>query len=147
MGLFDRIKKKHENVGKDKKPINVTDAKKSEKKPESEKKEKPIHKSEKIKVVKQNTREAYRILSGHIQTEKASRVGKLNQYVFAAPANVTKIEIAQAVVALYGVKPIKITTVKVHGKAVRFGRTKGNQKSWKKVFVKLKTGETIDTSN
>lgn len=154
MGLFDRIKKKHEDLGKDKKPTHVSDVKESEKKSteaQKEKKQEKVQKAEKkhekAKIVKQNTREAYRVLSQPLQTEKASRLAKFNQYVFAVPNTVSKIEISQAIKALYGVQPVKITCVKVHGKAVRFGRTKGKQKDWKKAFIKLKNGETIDTSS
>ncbi|PIS40488.1 MAG: 50S ribosomal protein L23 [Candidatus Kerfeldbacteria bacterium CG08_land_8_20_14_0_20_43_14] len=154
MGLFDRIKKKHEDLGKDKKPMHVSDAKEAEKKSaeapkgkKPEKIQKTEEKHEKAKIVKQNTRDAYRVLLQPLQTEKASRLAKFNQFVFVVPSTVSKIEVSQALKALYGVHPVKITCVKVHGKAVRFGRTKGKQKDWKKAFVKLKSGETIDTSS
>jgi len=154
MSLIDRFRKKREDAGKDKKPVHISSTsekeKKVEKKVEEKKSEQPLKTEKhttKTKVLKQNTREAYRILKHVLQTEKMSRIGKYNQYAFAVPAQVSKVEIEQAVRALYGVKPIKISCVKVHGKVVRFGRTQGKQRSWKKALIKLKQGETIDTTD
>jgi large subunit ribosomal protein L23 len=147
MGLFDRIRKKHEDVGKDKKPANPTDAaskaaavKPVETKPEEKKSEKP-------RVLKTDTKHAYRTLLRPVLTEKSTRLTSQNQYVFAVPSSSSKIEIRDAVFAAYGIRPLQVTTTNVHGKAVRFGRVSGTQKNWKKAIVTLPAGKTIDVSN
>ena len=147
MGLFDRLRKKHEDVGKDKKPTNPTDAapkaaavKPVEDKPEDKKIAKP-------RVLKTDTRQAYRTLLRPVLTEKSTRLTSLNQYVFAVPTSASKVEVRDAVYAAYGIRPIHVTTTMVHGKAVRFGRVSGTQKSWKKAVVSLPAGKTIDVSS
>ncbi|RJO59551.1 50S ribosomal protein L23 [Candidatus Parcubacteria bacterium] len=151
MGLFDRLRKKHEAGGQAKKPVHIADkSKKAESKVKAETKTEPAKtkKAEpKTKLVKQQTQEAYRILLKPLQTEKLSKLGRINQYGFAVPVQATKVEIGKAVKALYGVQPLKINCVKYPGKAVRFGRTQGRQKAWKKAYVLLKPGQTIDTSS
>jgi large subunit ribosomal protein L23 len=152
MGLLDAFKKKHENVGKDKKPTHTIaqDIKPEVKSsiPEKSKKEnaKVEEKNEKkLKLVKP-TRNAHRILKKFILTEKSSRLQKLNQYTFAVAPEATKISIREAVHAVYNVRPIGVQTRRVHGKRVRFGQLSGQQKTWKKTIVTLKAGDRIDTA-
>ncbi len=150
MALFDRLRKKHEDVGKDKKPTHAKDtapkasAEKAVEKVEAPKEEK---KAAKPRVLKSNTRHAHRVLIRPVLTEKTTRLTSNNQYVFAVPKTVSKIEVREAVFATYGVRPIHVTTSNVHGKSVNFGRLSGTQKSWKKAVVTLPTGKTIDVSN
>lgn len=147
MGLFDRLRKKHEDVGKDKKPANPTTAapkaaaaKPAEAKPEEKKAVKP-------RVLKTDTKHAYRTLLRPVLTEKSTRLTSQNQYVFAVPTSSSKVEVRDAVFAAYGIRPLHVTTTNVHGKAVRFGRVSGTQKNWKKATVTLPAGKTIDVSS
>jgi large subunit ribosomal protein L23 len=146
MGLFDTLRKKHEDVGKDKKPANPIDAapkaaaKLAEEKPEEKKIAKP-------RVLKTDTKHAYRTLLRPVLTEKSTRLTSQNQYVFAVPTSSSKIEVRDAVFAAYGIRPLHVTTLSVHGKAVRFGRVSGTQKNWKKAVVTLPAGKTIDVSS
>jgi len=86
---------------------------------------------------------AYRILLKPLVTEKATNLGVLNKYVFAVSPKANKIEIAEAIEAVYGVKPVRVNIIKVEGKTVRRGRTFGRRKDWKKAIVALPTGKTI----
>ena len=153
MGLFDRIRKKHEDVGKDKKPTHAKDvapkADEVQAVDKLEKKEAPKDEKKHVKprVLKSDTRNAHRVLIRPVLTEKTTRLTSNNQYVFAVPRGVGKIEVREAVYATYGVRPIRVTTSTVHGKLVRFGRLSGNQKTWKKAVVTLPAGKTIDVSN
>ena len=52
----------------------------------------------------------------------------------------TKIQIAQAVEEIFGVKVAKVNTVSVRGRLRRQGRTQGYTPSWKKAYVTLKEG-------
>ncbi len=145
MGLFDRIRKKHQDVGKDKKPANAKDVAAPAKQPEVAKAE--AVDTKKPRVLKSDTRHAHRTLLRPVLTEKSTRLTSHNQYVFAVPTSASKIEVRDAVHAAYGVRPVHVTTRTVRGKAIRFGLMKGKQKSWKKATVTLPAGKTIDVTS
>jgi len=77
-------------------------------------------------------------------SEKASFIGQYGQYVFEVNPKVNKIEVAQAIANTYGVKPARVNIIHVRGKEVRYGRTVGKTKSYKKAIVTLKPGEKIE---
>lgn len=87
--------------------------------------------------------DAYRVLVKPLITEKATILGAENKYIFAVSKNSNKIEIARAINEVYGVKPVSVNIIKVKGKNVRYGRTQGKQKDWKKAIIKLPEGKTI----
>ncbi|MFA5075815.1 MAG: 50S ribosomal protein L23 [Patescibacteria group bacterium] len=96
-----------------------------------------------MKHSKEDTKEAYRYLLRPIMTEKVSNLGALGKYVFEVAPQANKVEISKAIVALYGVKPVKVNIIRLLGKSVRYGRTTGKTKDWKKAVITLKAGETI----
>ena len=144
MGLFDKLRKKHDTTATAKKPVHTV-APKAEK-TKTEKPAEPVEKpkAEKPRVLKTDTRHAHRVLLRPVLTEKSTRLQASGQYVFAVSPTVSKIEVRDAVFAVYGVRPTHVTTRTVAGKAVRFGRTQGKQKGWKKAIVTLPAGKTID---
>ncbi len=79
-------------------------------------------------------------------SEKATLLTELNnEYVFKVNRNANKLEIKQAVEKLFGKKVESVRTANYQGKKKRerradFGRTA----HWKKAFVKLAEGESID---
>ena len=79
-------------------------------------------------------------------SEKATLLNELNnEYVFKVDRRANKLEIKEAVEKLFGKKVACVRTANYQGKKKRerradFGRTS----HWKKAFVKLKEGETID---
>jgi large subunit ribosomal protein L23 len=79
-------------------------------------------------------------------SEKATLLGELNnEYVFKVDKASNKLEIKEAIEKIFGKKVEKVRTCNYQGKKKRerradFGRTA----SWKKAFVKLKEGESID---
>ncbi len=79
-------------------------------------------------------------------SEKATIVGETNnEFVFKVNPNATKVEIRNAVEKLFGKKVEAVRTANYQGKKKRerradFGRTK----KWKKAYVRLKDGETIE---
>ncbi len=77
-------------------------------------------------------------------TEKASYLSPYGQYVFEVAPRANKIEIAKAVEAAYGVKPISVNVIHVRGKNVRYGKTSGTTKNRKKAIVTLKPGDKIE---
>lgn len=59
------------------------------------------------------------------------------KYTFIVAKDANKIEIAQAVEALFGVKVAKVNTINVDGKLRRYGRFEGYTASKKKAIVTL----------
>jgi large subunit ribosomal protein L23 len=55
-----------------------------------------------------------------------------------------KIEIKQAVETLFKVKVADVRTVNVAGKVKRFGKTSAKRSNWKKAYVTLQEGQSID---
>ncbi len=59
------------------------------------------------------------------------------KYTFEVAKDANKIEIAQAVETLFGVKVAKVNTINVNGKLRRYGRFEGFTASKKKAIVTL----------
>ena len=91
-----------------------------------------------------NTKDAYRVLSKPLITEKSANEAELGKYHFEVFNDANKIMIKESIFNLYGVKPESVNIVCMKPKSVRFGRTKGMRKAWKKAIVTLKKGETIN---
>lgn len=86
---------------------------------------------------------AFRVLVKPLITEKATELGAHNQYAFVVSRAANKIEVAKAIQAVYGVKPLGVNMISMKGKIVTRGRIKGQRKDWKKAIVTLKKGESI----
>lgn len=80
-----------------------------------------------------------------IVTEKTMRASSENNTVtFEVAKNANKVAIAQAINEIYHVKPVSVNTVNVHPKTRRVGRYSGQTKAYKKAYVKLAEGDSID---
>ena len=136
---------KVEKVEEAKKEVKKTSKKaapkksKAEKKPAAKKETKtPAAKSKKA------SGDAYRVLVRPMITEKSAQLASENVYMFEVAPDAGKIEVRDAVKALYGVTPRRVNIMNVKGKRVRFGRRQGKRKDWRKAFVYLKKGQHID---
>lgn len=90
----------------------------------------------------------YRILEEPHFSEKASRVGdSANQYTFKVASNATKGQIKEAVEGIFDVKVRDVTTLNVKGKVKRRVRGVVKGKGWKKAYVRLEDGHSIDFSS
>lgn len=87
---------------------------------------------------------AYEILVKPIITERSGDLGVQNKYVFEVAEKANKVEVSKAVKEVYGIRPVKVNIIKMKGKRVRFGRTFGKRKDWKKAIVTLPQGKTIN---
>lgn len=84
------------------------------------------------------------LVAPHV-SEKAARASeKANQYVFRVRTDATKPEIRAAVELMFGVVVEAVQVVNVAGKNKRFGRFNGRRNDWKKAYISLKSGQTID---
>ena len=84
------------------------------------------------------------LVAPHV-SEKAARASeKHNQYVFRVRRDATKPEIRKAVELMFAVDVEAVQVLNVAGKSKRFGAMQGRRSDWKKAYVSLKTGQTID---
>lgn len=67
-----------------------------------------------------------------------------NAVIFKVKPNVSKGEIAQAVREKYGITPVAVRTLSVRPRKRKRGRTVGWTSAWKKAYVTLPEGKTID---
>lgn len=89
--------------------------------------------------------ELYKVLRRPHITEKANDLKDANnEYVFEVATDANKIQIRQAVEGLFNVRVSEVRTSVVRGKNKRVGRIMGRRPNWKKAFVSLKEGQTID---
>ena len=80
-----------------------------------------------------------------IVTEKMTQLGeKLNRYGFKVQKNANKIEIKQAVEAMFNVKVTSVNTINVRAKTKRVGRYVGKTARRKKAIVTLAEGNSIN---
>lgn len=79
-------------------------------------------------------------------TEKSSILtDKANKYVFEVNPSANKLEIKQAVEALFQKKVVSVNTANHAGKKKRERRADfGRRPHWKKAVVTLKEGEKLD---
>ncbi len=77
------------------------------------------------------------IVLAPIITEKSMSVAKDKKYTFKVAKDSNKVEIANAVEKLFGVKVAKVNTINVRGTEKRMGRYVGTTPAWKKAIVTL----------
>ena len=75
-----------------------------------------------------------------IITEKSNMGLEEGKYTFQVAKKATKVDIANAVEALFNVKVLDVNTMTVKGKEKRMGAHSGKRPDWKKSIV------TIDTN-
>jgi large subunit ribosomal protein L23 len=84
------------------------------------------------------------LLEPHV-SEKATRASEQgNQVVFKVRRDATKAEIGKAVELMFEVKVEAVQVARVRGKVKRFGANLGRRADWKKAYVRLAPGQTID---
>jgi len=84
------------------------------------------------------------LLVPHV-SEKSARISEKNgQYVFRVRRDASKPEIRAAVELMFSVEVDAVQVVNVAGKQKRFGAMMGRRSDWKKAYVSLKSGQTID---
>ena len=79
-----------------------------------------------------------------VLTEKANRLRDRNQVVFEVKRDANKVQIKEAVQAMYKVTVEAVNTSIVRGRERRMGRGYSKTQNWKKAVVTLKEGDTID---
>lgn len=87
----------------------------------------------------------YSVIKKPHVTEKTSLKSEAsNTVAIVVDKAANKIEIKQALETLFKVKVADVRTVTVAGKVKRAGKTYGKRSNWKKAYVTLQEGQSID---
>ncbi|MFD2742845.1 MULTISPECIES: 50S ribosomal protein L23 [Sphingobacterium] len=89
------------------------------------------------------------IIKKPVLTEKASILTeKQNRYAFKVDHRANKIQIKEAIEAMFGVTVVGVNTMVVAGKAksrfTKAGNVSGRAPKYKKAVITVKDGDTID---
>jgi large subunit ribosomal protein L23 len=85
------------------------------------------------------------ILRRPLITEKSALQMNLeNTYLFEVGLESNKLQIKDAVERYFGVEVSDVRTLIVRGKSKRFGRHTGKRSNWKKAYVKLAEGHSLN---
>lgn len=79
-----------------------------------------------------------------IVTEHSYDQMENNVYTFEVSKDSNKVEIRQAIEAIFNVSVVKVNTLNVKPKPKRVRYQKGLTRTWKKAMVTLKEGDTIE---
>ncbi len=91
-----------------------------------------------------NQERIFTVLAAPHVSEKSALNAERNQYVFKVSVDAAKPEIKKAVETMFEVKVTNVQTSIAKGKVKRFGKSMGRRKNWKKAYVTLAEGSTID---
>ena len=84
------------------------------------------------------------LLAPHM-SEKSARVNaEGNQFVFRVRKDATRNDVKAAVEMMFEVKVDGVQVMNQPGKKRRFGRIQGERSGYKKAYVRLAAGQTID---
>ena len=89
----------------------------------------------------------YQVVLAPRMTEKTVLAAdSANQYVFKVAKTASKSDIKNAVQTLFEVEVDSVQTVNVKGKQKNFSRRAGQRSDWKKAYVRLAEGQSLDAS-
>ena len=95
-----------------------------------------------------NDAKLYEVIRAPRVSEKTARLQEVsNQYAFEVARDATKADIKAAVEKLFDVKVEAVNVVNVKGKNKSFRQRQGSRGSWRKAYVKLVDGQSIDVTN
>jgi len=84
------------------------------------------------------------LIAPHVTEKTSFAMQNHNQYTFRVLRTATKVDIKQAVELMFDVKVSGVQVVNEPGKSRRFGNRVGRTQDWKKAYVSLAAGQTID---
>jgi len=94
----------------------------------------------------EGTEAYYNTLIAPVITEKSTIASEHNQVVFRVPLEATKVEISEAVEALFKVKVKAVNTMRTKGKQKQFKGKTYTRSTIKKAIVTLEEGHAIDVT-
>ena len=84
------------------------------------------------------------LIAPHVTEKTSLAMQNHYQYTFRVRRDASKTDIRKAIELMFDVKVAGVQVVNEPGKARRFGRTAGRTQDWKKAYVSLSPGQTID---
>jgi len=84
------------------------------------------------------------IKSPHLTEKVTNLMNQANQYAFKVDVNSTKREIKKAVEEYFSVQVKKVRVIQVKGKTKRSRFRVKQRPNWKKAYVSLEEGQTIE---
>jgi large subunit ribosomal protein L23 len=84
------------------------------------------------------------LLAPHVTEKTSIGVQERNQYTFRVRRDATRTEVKAAVELMFNVKVEGVQVMNEPGKTRRFGGHAGRTQDWKKAYVRLATGQSID---
>lgn len=84
------------------------------------------------------------VIKGIINTEKSASALENRTYVMKVGREYSKLEVKKAIEKTYSVEVQAVHCLNVLGKVKRHGQRLGRRGNWKKAYIKLKPGQTID---
>ncbi|WP_159016403.1 50S ribosomal protein L23 [Cognatiluteimonas profundi] len=92
-----------------------------------------------------NDAKLYNVIRAPRVSEKTARLQEVsNQYVFEVATDATKADIKVAIEKLFDVKVEAVNVLNVKGKQKAFKNRTGRRADWRKAYVKLAEGQSID---
>lgn len=90
-------------------------------------------------------REPREVILRPVVTERSTALQEdMRTYTFIVAKAANKLEIRNAVQALFGVRVESVRTANYQGKWRRMGRSMGRRPAFKKAMIRLAEGDTID---
>lgn len=88
----------------------------------------------------------YEIIKRPLITEKSTKLKETDKqkYLFEVDMKAEKHDIKEAIESVFDVKVEDVNTIVVRGKVKRVGRVFGKRSNWKKAYVVLKEGYSIN---
>ena len=92
-----------------------------------------------------NEAKLYSVIRAPRVSEKTARLQEVsNQYVFEVATDATKADIKGAIEKIFDVTVEAVNVVNVKGKQKAFKNRMGRRADWRKAYVKLAEGQSID---
>lgn len=91
-----------------------------------------------------NRERLMKVLEGPHISEKAALLNQDNQYVFRVSRDASKLEVRKAVEKLFEVEVERVQVLNTPGKNKGFRMIPGRRPGYKKAYVRLAEGQSID---
>ncbi len=88
----------------------------------------------------------FEVIRSPLISEKATFISQFNYYVFKVSPSSNKLQIKEAIEKVFNVKVKSVNTLVQKGKKKKFRNKIGVRADIKKAFVKLESGNSIDTT-
>ena len=84
------------------------------------------------------------VLHAPVVTEKATNLRDRNTYTFKVDRRANKIQIRNAIESIFDVRVRSVRVLNVRRKPKRQGMFAGSTSAWKKAYITLRAGDTIE---